>query len=197
MYPSCPGEGPQQGCPSDGTHACGDRRQPPQPHVATSESTLLRWLPKGTLSFTGPPRLPRCAGQGRLRRAWSHCPRLAGACGSGHRATWAEAWHRKPDVILTHGSGGLGVVVTCHSHLHTCLDLKIIVTPFIPSSLPGASAWGMGLEGGGRTTQEHNTTLWASVEGKLLCMGLGAGWGQGKTRKPKGRRLVTRKEPSK
>ena len=96
-------------------------------------------------------------------------------------------------------SGVLGVAVTCHSHLHTCPGLRVAVTPFISSSLPGAPTGGVGLEGEGKQhhheLQQHDaiTGLRAPVEGKPLCIGgVGAAgarsmcWpGQGKTGTPK------------
>lgn len=60
----------------------------------------------------------------------------------------AEARHRKPDVILTHCSAGLGWLsfVTLTFVTVTGLGLRIGAPPFISSSLPGASAWDVGLE---------------------------------------------------
>lgn len=58
----------------------------------------------------------------------------------------AEARHRKPDVILTHCSAGLGWPSFVTPTFVTGLGLRSGAPPFVSSSLPGASAWDVGLE---------------------------------------------------
>lgn len=158
----------------------------------TSEPALLR------LGAQGDSPCPHhCAGQGHLHRAWSHHPRLAGACGGGHRALSVEARHRKPDVILIHSPGGAGG--GCHSSLSPSdlSGLRVIATPFISSSSPQGICLG---RGSGRRRKENATqgSIITELAASRLWKGNHCAWGlggqptaQGKPRNPQGRRRVT------
>lgn len=157
-YLSCGGELSQQtacvcSCPQTHVTTCMGTDTSPFGHGRT----LLKSV------FLRARRPPHGAGQRHLRRTWSHCPRLAGACGGGRRASQAGAWHRKPDIILTHSSDEAGG--GHHSSLSPSYlpGLRMLGTPFISSFLPGAQARGVGLEGGGRNTT-HKPTAAQSFE---------------------------------
>lgn len=107
----------------------------------------------------------------------------------------AEARHRKPDVILTHCSAGLGWPSFVTLTFLTGLGLRIRAPLFISSSLPGASAWDMGW----RMRKGSATGVtWAQSPALVphipchdcgLETALRGGWayavGQGKARAPK------------